>query len=532
MRRFGARVCVMTLVALALAACGGEDGGAGPDGGGGGKPLAVTVENLGGYWIADGADVPLWRPIFLHFGPGNVATEEALAGVPVVETAGVDARTSLGPFLLEADGSFQLQRATPTGFGTYSYGTIEALTKDTLEIQFSHGRSERLTFRRVEGCGAPGLWFGPSEFRVVDAAWGPDGALHMLSVDSAELGDLSGYYHWIPPGRCTPYVPPVSIIGDSIDVGDEGTIRIVQVDEASPLGPGGVTLVKIERAPWNRPQLDPTITTLTTALSTAAVRPATRAIALPDGRTLALWADGDTLHAWEEKSSGSFEHSERPLLHGAKISPQFLDVQPDGAGGYVVRGERAPRGVKYRDGVWSEWEPASHPELGLAAVFAYGPEGLLHAAWARKRAVDTRVAVGGRGAAARRRRLGHGGGGAGRRRRPCTCWTTGPSTWSRRGRPGAAPMAWIRVGPEALAAGLVAARRTRCTSRARREFVTTYTADVRACSRWRASVPDGEVLAGRGDDGVRWRRPALGGRAAQFAGLCGAGDGSPGRDRR
>jgi hypothetical protein len=503
MRRFGARVCVMTLVALALAACGGEDGGAGPDGGGGGKPLAVTVENLGGYWIADGADVPLWRPIFLHFGPGNVATEEALAGVPVVETAGVDARTSLGPFLLEADGSFQLQRATPTGFGTYSYGTIEALTKDTLEIQFSHGRSERLTFRRVEGCGAPGLWFGPSEFRVVDAAWGPDGALHMLSVDSAELGDLSGYYHWIPPGRCTPYVPPVSIIGDSIDVGDEGTIRIVQVDEASPLGPGGVTLVKIERAPWNRPQLDPTITTLTTALSTAAVRPATRAIALPDGRTLALWADGDTLHAWEEKSSGSFEHSERPLLHGAKISPQFLDVQPDGAGGYVVRGERAPRGVKYRDGVWSEWEPASHPELGLAAVFAYGPEGLLHAAWARKRAVDTRVATVVVG-----RRRGDGG------------WDTVEAglgtpqaihvlddgaidvvaTWED----GRAPMAWIRVG-EALEPDSWREAYT-LHEQDSPEFVTTYTADESVYPLARFG-PDGEVLVG--GRAASWRRPAL-----------------------
>jgi hypothetical protein len=293
MRRFGARVCVMTLVALALAACGGEDGGAGPDGGGGGKPLAVTVENLGGYWIADGADVPLWRPIFLHFGPGNVATEEALAGGSGRRDRGRRRAHQPGALPLGGGRLVSAPARDPDRLWHLQLRDHRGpLTKDTLEIQFSHGRSERLTFRRVEGCGAPGLWFGPSEFRVVDAAWGPDGALHMLSVDSAELGDLSGYYHWIPPGRCTPYVPPVSIIGDSIDVGDEGTIRIVQVDEASPLGPGGVTLVKIERAPWNRPQLDPTITTLTTALSTAAVRPATRAIALPDGRTLALWADG------------------------------------------------------------------------------------------------------------------------------------------------------------------------------------------------------------------------------------------------
>lgn len=503
MRRFGAPVCVMMLVALALVACGGEEDVSGPDGGGGGEPVAVTVDTLAGYWIADGADLSSSRPVFLHFGPVNVEPEERLAGGPVAESAGIDERTSLGPFLLEADGSFELQRMTPKGFGTYARATIVALTKDTLEIQFVQGRTDRLTFRRVEGCGGPGLWFGPSDTRVVDAAWGPDGALHMLGVGSAALGDLSGYYQWIPPGRCTPYLPPISLVGDSIDVGDEGTIRIVQVDKASPAGHGGVTLVKIERAPWNRPQLDPTITTLSKEPTSSAVRPATRAIALPDGRTLALWADGDTLHAWEEKSVGSFEHSERPLLHGAKISPQFLDVQPAGDGGFIVRGDRALRGLLYRDGVWSEWSPASHPELGPATVFAYGPGGLLHAAWARKRAVDTRVATVVVG-----RRRGDGG------------WDTVEAglgtpqamqvladgtidvvaTWEA----DRAPMAWIRVG-KALKPDSWREAYT-LHEQASPEFVTTYTADESVYPLARFG-PAGEVLVGGRT--VAWRRPAL-----------------------
>ncbi|MEZ4267622.1 MAG: hypothetical protein R3F39_14685 [Myxococcota bacterium] len=504
MRRFGAPGLGCALVVLLLAACGGEDEGDGQDGGGiGGKPVAITAENLDGYWISDSADVPLERPVFLHFGPANVAAEEARAGVPVIETAGVDARTSLGPFILEADGSFEMQRATQTGFGTYGYGKIEALTKDALEIQFSKGRTERMTFRRVEGCGGPGLWFGPSDSRVVDAAWGPDGALHMLSVPTAALGDLSGYYQWISPGRCTPYSPPVSIIGDSVDVGAEGTIRIVQVDKASNRRAGGVTLVKIERAPWNRPQLEPNITTLTTELSSSAVRPATRAIALSDGRTLALWADGDTLHAWEEASPGSFEHSERPLLHGSKISPQFLDVQPAGDGGFVVRGDRQLRGLKYRDGAWSEWNPASHPELGLATVFAYGPDGLLHAAWARKRAIDTRVATVVVG-----RRRGDGG------------WDTVEAglgtpqaihvlddgtidviaTWEAN----RAPMAWIRVGkglqPDSWREAYT------LHGQDQPEFVTTYTADESVYPIARFG-PDGQVLVG--GRSAAWRRPHL-----------------------
>jgi hypothetical protein len=152
--------------------CGGGGEARSPDGGGGGEPVAITEDNLEGYWLADGAEVPQWRPMLLHFGPANVSPEEAIAGLPVVESSGVELGTRIGPLLLEADGTFELQRASPTGFGTYAYGKIEALTTSSLAIQFTTGRSDRVTFRRVDGCGGPGLWFGPSELQVVDAVWG------------------------------------------------------------------------------------------------------------------------------------------------------------------------------------------------------------------------------------------------------------------------------------------------------------------------------------------------------------------------
>lgn len=512
MRRVWAPVAACFLTALVGAGCGGGGEARSPDGGGGGEPVAITEDNLEGYWLADGAEVPQWRPMLLHFGPANVSPEEAIAGLPVVESSGVELGTRIGPLLLEADGTFELQRASPTGFGTYAYGKIEALTTSSLVIQFTTGRSDRVTFRRVDGCGGPGLWFGPSELQVVDAAWGPDGALHMMGVFSAELGDKSGYYHYIPPGRCAPYVPPVSIVGDSVDVSADGTIRIVQVDKETPTETGGVTLVKIERAPWNRPELDPEITVLTTERSTSAVRPASRTLARADGRTVALWADGDTLHAWEEQAGGDFTHSERPLLHGAKLTPQFLDVQPGDQGDFIVRGDRQNRGLRYRDGVWTEWTPAAHPELGQATVFAYAPNGVLHAAWGRKRTVDTRVPVVVVG-----RQRGDGG------------WDTVEAglgapqamhvlddgtidviaTWEAdRG-----PMSWIRVGPDLLPDTWRQAYTLH--EQGSPEFVTTYTADVNVFPQARFG-PDGEVLLGGYN--LRWRRPALEGDG-QFAAL-------------
>ncbi|MCB9726872.1 MAG: hypothetical protein H6744_15080 [Deltaproteobacteria bacterium] len=498
-------------VAVAILACGaacGGDGGGASDAsadvdGGGGPPVPVSAENLEGYWIADGDAVPQWRPIFLHFGPASVAVEEAPPGVPVVESSGLEAGNLLGPFLLEDDGRFTMQRRDGSGFASYAAGRVERLTADTLEIQFTDGRSDRETFRRVEGCGGPGLWFGPSASRVVDAAWGPDGVLHMLAVVAEGAGDLSGYYQWIPPGRCTPYAPPVSILGDSLDVADDGTIRILRVAGPSPSGPGAVTLAVVPRAPWNRTTLDPVITPLTGAQPTSVLRPATRAVALPGGRTLAMWADGDTLRAWTQQPDRSFDYSERPLLHGSKVSPQFLDVVPDGEGAFVVRGDHAARGLRFDGATWSEWTPATHPELGPATIFTHGPDGAAYAAWARKRAADTLVAT----VVVGRRRADGG-------------WDT---VEAGLGTPQAirvvddggvhlvaslredrGPMAWIHVDG-ALTPDTWREAYT-LYDQDRPEFVTTHTADESVFPLARLG-PAGEVLAG--GRSVAWRRPAL-----------------------
>ncbi len=371
-----AALALAVLLALALPlACGG--GGSPSD------PVAVSPETLEGYWVEVGTNSPWPTPMHLHFGvetfPG-----EAPPGLPTVELDGLFvAGYTLSQGLLQAHNAAGDRLLT---------AQVVSLTGDTLVIDYG---LHQHTFARVDGCNGPHMWFvpypqhtntidaKPPQVTVRDAAFGPDGALHMIA---SAVGGYQDAYAVIPPGRCTPWVPKLGPRGQSVDVGPDGRVWVVASRDQ-----GELRVYDIPPAPWQRAELDMDdwVTEEPAMISNAP--PPTRVIADEDGEPLVLWAYGGMLHTTRRTADG-FQRASMDLRSNSSMTPTGLNTKPLPGGDVLIRAGNAHGGVVYHRegaaaGTWSDWSadvlPGGDGTVlgGRATSFDVAPDGTLYAAW-------------------------------------------------------------------------------------------------------------------------------------------------------
>jgi len=362
----------LATVALVLACCAaacGSDTATDPD-----APVAVTFENLEGYWHSANETAPLGKPIVLHFGPSNASDADPMGSLQLVEVVGAGL-PSIGPVVLGDDGTFAFQRVIDGQLGTYLQGTME-LTSNELTLHFDTDGST-VRFERSAGCGAPGTWLDAG-FQITDMGWGPDGSLHILQDPNASVADRTGFYVFVPPGRCTPFVPETSATGHTIDVAPDGTVRILNV------GPTSIRFVEIEPAPWTRSSLEPRVVELSDTLGTTYVRPTGR-IADVDGRAHVIWTGRGGVYTWRENDDGTF--ASIPIVeNGTGITPQYARMTRDHDGTPFVtldsiRTEPPAFAYTLESDTWVQWTIPTHPDYGPPLTFTWDPSGQFYGAW-------------------------------------------------------------------------------------------------------------------------------------------------------
>jgi hypothetical protein len=361
-------------LALLLLAC---DGGSSSS-----EPVGISSSNLKGYWAEVGTNSPWSTPMHLHFGT-KTFEGEVPPGLPTVELNGlvVAGYTLDGDFILGKDAA---------GVRRFS-GHVVSLTGDTLVLHY--GAHEH-TFKRVEGCVGPDVWFTtqfehttptdqvPNVGSVRDANYGPDGTLHMLA---SQVEGYQDAYAVVPPGRCTPWVPPLGPRGQSLDVAKDGRVWVVRSRTF-----GELQLYEIPPEPWKRSDLGTQDWVLEEDAMVANAPPPTRVIEDEDGDPMVLWAYGGMLHTTRIKGD-AFIRDALDLKSGSGLTPNTLRIKPM-PDGILVRGDRSHGGVVYHTsgpqiGTWSEWKAATLPGGngsilgGLATAFDLAADGTLYAAW-------------------------------------------------------------------------------------------------------------------------------------------------------
>lgn len=368
-------------LSLGAAACGND-----PD-----APVSITPQNLEGYWLAT-AETGQAIPQLVHFG-ATAYGDEVPAGATAAEVVHFDGDWgSLVPYVVEGD-VIQFQGGSTTGNSSSAWGgshQVVRLTQDELEM-IVDGET---TFRRVEGCGGPGAWSGQGFAVIHDAAWGPDGSLHMIA-SHAPL-DISQYVY-LPPGRCTPYIPDEAVSGYALDVGPDGTIRIATFKPPQMSTTGTIGVIEIPPEPWTRPTLAATTRTIDDTDYWGSVAPPFKFAHLPDGGFMLIYVGytgtgAEQRNIVEEGGALAFGE-ERGLFSG--LAPRYFEItyEPDGAfvvqgafGANLRSGDRGYAGQRYAaNGVWSDWMSDTRPgidETSRATIFTHAPDGTLYAAWA------------------------------------------------------------------------------------------------------------------------------------------------------
>ena len=340
------------------------------------KPVDVTPGNLEGYWIEVGPEGNGPVPALIHFGfeplPG-----ETTAGAPMAELVGdFDSfQLWLGTYTV-TDGRFEL---TPLVGASVLRGTIERLTGSELVMSLD---GQTRTFARTSGCGGPGYW--SQAVWLQDAAWDPDGGLHLLMTRfGAE--PLTKGYAYLPPGRCTPSVPPLGPTGDSIDVGPDGTIYIVRSRGASPPAGGELRLYQIPKRPWTRAALEDSGWISDEPLHKGTDAPPTRVAVDDKGEVRLLWYYAG-LHSTRRVDGELVREALTPSSPLAQ-TPAVLTVKYLRTGGFLVRGGYGASGSIYADGAWREWRAETvaggdgTTQSVLASAFDIAADGTLYAAW-------------------------------------------------------------------------------------------------------------------------------------------------------
>lgn len=371
-------------LSLGAAACGGD-----PD-----DPVSITPQNLEGYWLAT-AETGQAIPALVHFG-ATAYGDELPAGAIAAEVVHFSGDWgSIVPYVVEGD-MVQFQGVDTHPNSSSGWGAshqVLRLTQNELEMIVD---GKETTFRRVEGCGGPGAWSGQGFATIHDAAWGPDGSLHMIA-SHAPL-EISQYVY-LPPGRCTPYIPKEAVSGYALDVAADGTIRIATFKPPYMSTTGTIGVIEIPPEPWTRPNLAATTRTIDDTDYWGSTAPPFKFAHLPDGGFMLIYVGFTGTGAEQrnvvEKGGDLAFGEERGLFSG--LAPRYFEItyEPDGAfvvqgvfGANLRSGDRGHAGQRYAaNGTWSDWMSDLRPGVdgtSPAAIFTYAPDGTLYAAWADK----------------------------------------------------------------------------------------------------------------------------------------------------
>ncbi|HLL85651.1 MAG TPA: hypothetical protein VK420_23465, partial [Longimicrobium sp.] len=262
-------------------------------------PREFTPENVNGYWAGVAEDTDggyrIGGPVLLHFG----ATLSEFPNETQLSEMTFGGSTYFGPYTLSENGTFvqggQSDVGNIRGAKLFT-GRIVSLTGNEMRLEYAEGVPRPpIVLRRTTGCGVPGTWL-PTPGRIQSAAWGPDGALHVLFDFDLD----SGAYAFVPPGRCSLQRPNVTVSGDGVGVAPNGTVHIIDVRRENPGRPeeGGVFVTEIPAQPWSRPRLDGTTRHLSDRGTSS--RPATSVTHLSDSTPILVWGEAGTLHVWRK----------------------------------------------------------------------------------------------------------------------------------------------------------------------------------------------------------------------------------------
>jgi hypothetical protein len=352
---------LLFLAATLLVACGGS--------GGGNTPVDVTVGSLDGYWVVSSPETWGPRPGLVHFGVDAWADEVPAGATNVAEVVRMLSGES-EVVLYELEGK-TVTFTNPLGETTTL--TIESLTRDEMVAAVG---GIPVTLTRQTDCAGPGFWMGG--LRVVDAAWDPFGGLHIIG--SRDGG--ADRYGWVAPGRCVITWPETLLTGASVDVGDDGDIRLLNYARSGAL-PGEVTVTIIPAKPWARGSLDQARRIYPAPSTPASDPPPLRSIEV-EGELIVFYAYGNQLFAVDDEAETALT-----LTTSSTFTPALLTATrlPDGS--WVIREGNGSQGLRYVDGAYEPWSAEKIDDDGrLASVFAYDGD-TLYAAWSEAVANST-----------------------------------------------------------------------------------------------------------------------------------------------
>lgn len=333
---------------LFVAACGGGDSGS--------EPVAISLANLEGYWVVASPESGGPRPGLLHFGLDPYPGEAPEGATHVGESDGQVVTYALVGQSLQLEGR--------DGSRVYE---IESLTRDTMVARYG---LSTLTLTRQSDCAGPGFWMD-SRSRIVDAAWDRFGGLHVISGTGERTS-----YGWVAPGRCAITLPETTLIGATIDIADNGDIRLLQFARSGAL-PGEITVTTVPAKPWARDTLDSTRKIYPAPSTPANDPPPLRSIEI-DGQLVVFYAYGSKVFVVSDAGE-----TELTLSNASTFTPGLLTIThlPDGS--WILREGNGRQGLRYVDGRYEPWSAErvdASSASPFASIFAYDGD-TLYAAW-------------------------------------------------------------------------------------------------------------------------------------------------------
>ncbi len=338
------------IVMLLLTACGDESGS---------EPVEVTLGNLDGYWVVSSPAPWGPRPGLLHIGFTPYPGELPEGVTRAAETVLFDGKGQVATY--ELTGS-TLQLDAADWSGTLE---IESLTRDTMVARYG---GETVTLTRQSDCAGPGFWMS-ADAQVNDAAWDQFGGLHLIAI----AGDRAAY-GWVAPGRCVVTMPEMRIAAATIDIADNGDVRLLNYARSGAL-PGEITVTTVPAKPWTRDTLESSRKIYPAASTPANDPPPLRSIEI-DGVLTIFYAYASQLFAVTDAGETTLS-----LSTSSTFTPGLLTIThlPDGS--WVIREGNNREGLRYVDGAYERWSAERVAEGGpFASVFAYDGT-TLYAAW-------------------------------------------------------------------------------------------------------------------------------------------------------
>lgn len=364
------RVALALVATLLVGACGGDDG-ASDDGPG--ATVALSMENLVGYWAErpgprpGGSRSATYEPTVLHIRPGT-----ADEGVPWIGE--FVATTASEPY-----GRAELRGSTLTHLPGLSGDGFDATVEIAEVRENAFTTTGGVEFVRQAGCAGPGSYLD-APGQAVDATYGPDGSLHVIVAVNEFLNeDTSTGHLFRPPGDCGFRASGLGGLG--VDVAPDGTLRFIALAD----GRRTLLYIEAEYVGGNYVVSRRDVVTEAPFGETGAITQG------PDGEPILLLARGPATRAYREVD-GVWTEEAIPAAGRGSLTPAFIGVERDPEGRPIVRQGRGNGGALWNGTAWEAYEEAPLPEgYPVAYATAWTPDGDLVAALTRPIANSERV---------------------------------------------------------------------------------------------------------------------------------------------